>query len=248
MSEKKFGKVLIVISVIVAIIIIALLGFWGYDMITKGAERRAAGEAINEAENNIRNQGGGYSSVAGPGNGKGNSRNNTANNNTSSLIDVNLTGGNETQGPNSTEQPQVKKQTYKGYTLAGYIEIPSIKLSPEKLPILERYNSGAGEASPGINYGPGLNKAGQTVVFGHNYHNGTHFSNLEKVKVNDTIYVTDLYNGHQRVKYTVYNIYETAANDFGYVDEDTQGARVITLSTCYGENNEDRTIVQARAE
>lgn len=246
MSEKKFSKVLIVISVIVVIIILALLGYWGYDTYKKGVESREAGNAINEAENNIRRPG--YSSL--PGNGtsgnSGNSGNNSANNNSSTLIDVNLSGG-ETQDPNG--QSEVRKQNYKGYALAGYIEIPSIKLSPEKMPILERFNSGSSEVAPGINYGPGLNKVGNTVVFGHNYRNGTHFSNIENLKNGDVIYVTDLYNGHQRVKYTIYNVFQTAANDFEYASESTNGAKVISLSTCYGDdNNEDRTVVQARAE
>lgn len=249
MSEKKFSKILIVISIIVVIVILSLLGYWGYDMIVKNAERREAGEAINEAENNIRRPG--YTTVPGPGTSgnqgnSGNSGNNSATN-SSSLIDVNLSGGSE--GQNSTGEPEVRKQNYKGYALAGYIEIPSIKLSPEKMPILERFNSGSSEVAPGINYGPGLNKVGNTVVFGHNYRNGTHFSNIEKLKVGDAIYVTDLYNGHQRVKYTIYNVFQTAANDFDYASESTNGAKVISLSTCYGDdNNEDRTVVQARAE
>lgn len=248
MSEKKFSKVLIVISVIFVIVILALLGYWGYDMFTKNAEKRKAGEAINEAENNIRRPG--YSSIPGQGTSgnPGNSGNNSSNNtNSSTLIDVNLSGGGEQN--TSSGEGEVKRQNYKGYALAGYIEIPSIKLSPEKMPILERFNSGSSEVAPGINYGPGLNKVGNTVVFGHNYRNGTHFSNIENVKVGDTIYVTDLYNGHQRVKYTVYNVFQTAANDFEYASESTNGARVISLSTCYGDdNNEDRTVVQARAE
>ena len=248
MSEKKFSKILIIISIIVAIVIVALLGYWGYDVYRKSAERREAGDAINEAENNIRRPG--YSSVQGPGNntGNGNSNRNTTNNNGSTFIDVN-TLTEETQDPSTTGEPEVRKQNYKGYALAGYIEIPSIKLSPEKMPILERFNSGSSEVAPGINYGPGLNKVGNTVVFGHNYRNGTHFSNIENLKQNDVIYVTDLYNGHQRVKYTVYNVFQTAANDFDYASEGTNGARVISLSTCYGDdNNEDRTVVQARAE
>ena len=245
MSEKKFSKILIVISIIVALIIVALLGYWGYDIYRKNLEQREANKAINEAENNIRRPG--YSSVPGPGNNGGNGNSNTANSNTSTFIDVN-TLTEPTQDPSSGNQ-EPKKQNYKGYALAGYIEIPSIKLSPEKMPILERFNSGSSEGAPGINYGPGLNKVGNTIVFGHNYRNGTHFSNIENLKNNDVIYVTDLYNGHQRVKYTVYNVFQTAANDFDYATEGTNGARVISLSTCYGDdNNEDRTVVQARAE
>lgn len=245
MSEKKFSKILIAISIIVAIVIVALLGYWGYNIYKKNVERKEAGEAINSAENNIRRPG--YTTVPGIGNGtgNGNSNSNTANNST--FIDVNTLTEEGTN--NTTGEQGVKKQNYKGYALAGYIEIPSIKLSPEKMPILERFNSGSSEVAPGINYGPGLNKVGNTVVFGHNYRNGTHFSNIENLKTNDVIYVTDLYNGHQRVKYTVYNVFQTAANDFDYASESTNGAKVISLSTCYGDdNNEDRTIVQARAE
>lgn len=240
MSEKKYSKVLITVSVIGVILIIALLGFLGYTIYTKSVERKNAGDAVNEAENNFRNPGYGTNF----GNGGTTNRNNT-DGNSSTLIDVNLSSNQ--QGGDGTST--VKRQTYKGYSLSGYIEIPSIKLDPDKMPILERFNSGSSDVAPGINYGPGLNKVGNTVIFGHNYRNGTHFSNLDKVKINDTIYVTDLYNGHKRVKYTVYNVYQTAANDFDYASASTQGKMEISLSTCYGDdNNDDRTIVQARAE
>lgn len=240
MSEKKYSKTLIIIAAVVGIIILALICFLGYTIYTKNLEKRNAGDAVNEAENNMRNPG--YSTNFG--NLQGSTNKNNIGDNSSTLIDVNLSS-NQQGGGTST----VKTQTYKGYTLAGYIEIPSIKLDPTKMPILERFNSGSSEAAPGINYGPGLNKEGNTIIFGHNYRNGTHFSNLEDVKINDAIYVTDLYNGHKRVKYIVYNVYQTAANDFEYASVDTQGRKEISLSTCYGDNNnDDRTIVQARAE
>ena len=146
-----------------------------------------------------------------------------------------------------TSSSSLKRQTYKGFTLAGYIEIPSISLNPAKMPILERYSSAGLEASPCIVFGPGLNIVGNTVVEGHNYRDGTHLSNISNIKSGDAIYVTDLYNGGARIKYEVYNMYETAAEDKEQVQRtETLGKREITLSTCYGDTNDSRTIIMAK--
>ena len=115
------------------------------------------------------------------------------------------------------------------------------------MPILERYSTSALEAAPCIVYGSGLNTAGNTVIEGHNYRDNTHFSNISNLKSGDTIYVTDLYTSGARVKYEVYNVYETAAEDKESVlYRETAGKKEITLSTCYGDTNDSRTVVWAK--
>ena len=108
------------------------------------------------------------------------------------------------------------------------------------------------EKSVGIAYGPGLNKVGNTVIMGHNYRNGTFFSDLYKLANNDEIYITD--ESGTRIKYLVYNIYETGAEDFDYAtgaedfdyaSRDTAGKREISLSTCTDDVN-GRIIIWAK--
>ena len=59
-----------------------------------------------------------------------------------------------------------------------------------------------------MQYGPGPNQVGNTVIAGHNYRNGQFFSNNYKLENGDTIYITD--NSGTRLQYTIYNKYETS--------------------------------------
>ena len=119
-----------------------------------------------------------------------------------------------------TGNGKIARMTYKGFTMVGTIEIPKINL---KYPVLDRASKASMEKSVGIAYGPGLNKVGNTVIMGHNYRNGT----------------------GTRIKYLVYNIYETGAEDFDYASRDTAGKREISLSTCTDDVN-GRIIIWAR--
>ena len=106
--------------------------------------------------------------------------------------------------------------------MLGKIEIPAIQLN---LPVLDRATASSMEVSVGVAYGPGLNQVGNTVIMGHNYRNGTFFANLYKLKLGDLIYITD--NSGTKIKYTIYNMYETTASDFSYDSRDTAGKREI---------------------
>ena len=67
-------------------------------------------------------------------------------------------------------------------------------------------------------------------MYGHNYINGTFFSNNKKLKNGDEIKITD--QKGEEVTYIIYKIYETDANDATYMTRDTQGRREISLQTC----------------
>ena len=71
--------------------------------------------------------------------------------------------------------------------MVGTIEIPSIKL---KYPVLDRATKMSMEVSVGLVYGK-LNQVGNATIMGHNYRNGTFFSNLKNVQNGDDIYITD---------------------------------------------------------
>ena len=91
-----------------------------------------------------------------------------------------------------------------------------------------------------------LNQVGNVVIAGHNYRNGLFFSNNKKLTNGDEIYIKDL-NGN-KVKYKVYKVFQTNQKDTSFFNRDTDGAMEITLSTCTDASNDQRIIVQARAE
>lgn len=223
MIDKKYNKILTVVLVIVVIIIFALLGFWGYETYKKYFQEKDIDKALNEFENTVRP-----------------SRNVVQNENQGSdpinfvAEPDNIVGGNNNSGN--------KVLTYKGFTMLGTIEIPAIDI---KYPVLERATKSSLEASVGVLMGPGLNKVGNTLIVGHNYRNGTFFSKNKDLKNGDIIYITDIEGN--RVKYTIYNIYNTSSEDTEYMTRDTAGKREISLSTCT-DDSKYRLVIWAKED
>ena len=129
-----------------------------------------------------------------------------------------------------------------GYDIAGTIEIPATKV---KYPILDKVTKGSIETAVAILYGPGPNKEGNTVIVGHNYRNGQFFSNNKKLTNGDKIYITD-YDG-KKLSYTIYDKFETTAEDTTFYTRNTNGAREVTLSTCT-DDSKRRIIIFAKAD
>lgn len=142
----------------------------------------------------------------------------------------------------SVDSNGTKKYQYKGFDVGGTIEIPKTKI---KYPILEKVSKKGLETSVCIQYGVGLNVPGNTVIVGHNFRNGLFFSNNKKLSNGDSIYITD--NSGQKVKYLIYNKYETTPEDTEYMLRNTDGKREISLSTCTDDSSK-RTIIWAKAE
>lgn len=80
---------------------------------------------------------------------------------------------------------------------------------------------------------------------GHNYRNGALFSNNKKLNIGDEIYITDITG--TRLKYIIYNKYETSSTDFDYATRDTARAKEISLASCTDDSN-SRLIIWARAQ
>lgn len=240
MFESKYSDILTVILVVVIIAIVGLLGFWAYDVYSRNSIDKEAMNAINELENQINNN-------------QNNVKNEVTNNVTNNVVnqvekpvenilkpDVGGIIGSDTS--NVTTPNGGSAQTYKGFVMVGYIEIPKTGI---KYPVLEEVTKKSIETSVAILYGPGLNKVGNTVIVGHNYRNGLFFSNNKKIAVGDKIYITDL--SGNKVTYIVYNTYETTPEDSDYMTRDTNGAMEISLSTCTDDSS-GRIITWARAE
>lgn len=224
-TNNKYSVVLTVILVIVIIAILVLLGFWAYDVYKKYDTQSSAQEAIDEFDRQVKNtvkrdktdNEPDYSNVVNPYDNIG-------------TVDPSLTGQSSTVA------------TYGGFVMAGYINIPKTNVN---LPVLDDVSKAALEKSVGILYGPGLNKPGNTVIIGHNYRNGTLFSNNGKIEVGDKIYITD--STGNKVTYVVYNTYITTPEDADYMPRDTKGAMEISLSTCTDDSS-GRIITWAKAE
>ena len=224
MFDKKYNKVLTVILVIVVIAVFGLLGFWAFDIAQRYFINSDANEFLDEQFGNrvVRNR--------------------VSNNDTVENVSLEINVNDIQINNNSSSSNKVAKQTYKGFTVLGKIEIPAIKVN---YPVLNVASEPSMKVSVGVMYGVGLNQIGNTVIAGHNYRNGTFFSNNKKLKDGDLIYITDLTG--TRIKYTIYNIYTTASNDFDYATRDTAGKREVSLTTCTDDVN-SRLVIWAKED
>ncbi len=224
-NSLKYNKILTIVITISILILISVGVFWGYDVYKRHKINQETGDAVNEFDENVTR-----TSIKGSGEGN-------LVENTNLDFDENLVSAS-----NEVRDPRIATVTYKGYTMLGKIEIPAIQLN---LPVLDRATASSMEVSVGVAYGPGLNQVGNTVIMGHNYRNGTFFANLYKLKLGDLIYITD--NSGTKIKYTIYNMYETPASDFSYASRDTAGKREISLSTCT-DDVQNRIIIWAKED
>ena len=229
MMENKYRKMLTIILSVVAAGVFGLLGFLAYDVYEKYAIQKANADIIERFDESVQN--------------KENTETNTdvTNNEEIPVINV-IDTGNNNNNSNNTSNSGNSKVTYKGYNVVGKIEIPSISLS---YPILERTTPDSIELAVSVLYGPGPNKVGNTTIVGHNYRNGTFFGNNDKLVLGDKIYITD--ESGTRLKYNIYNIYETTPDDSDFITRDTAGKREISLSTCT-DNSKARLIIWAVEE
>lgn len=220
-NNSKYGNLLTVILVISIIAIVGIVGIIGYRMYKAYYTETGALAAATEFEQAVQN----------------NDNNNTiqSSNTNTTISDIQDTFENITSS--STTQ----KTTYKGFDVVGTIQIPAINL---KYPILEKNTKKSLETSVVLMYtSNGLNEAGNSVIIGHNYRNGTMFSNVKKLEKGDVIYITDM--AGRKVKYTIYDIYRTSGSDGKYITRNTGGKREISLSTCT-DDSKARTIVLAK--
>ena len=126
------------------------------------------------------------------------------------------------------QEAETKKVYMDSYEVIGEIEIPKTKC---KYPILDSVAPEAlAKSICKVAYGAGINKVGNTILYGHNYRNGLFFSNNKNLAIGDIIYLTD--TSHEKVAYEIYNIYETEPSDASYFTRDTEGRREVSLQTC----------------
>ena len=189
MFNSKYSKVLTVILTIAIIVILGLLIYVGIDWYRAYSTNADIDDGLDQFDgyvNNIANN--------------NTQQNNTVNN--TEVIEPDINVNNTVQNVNTNNNngtTTTNKPTYKGFYMAGKIEIPKINL---KCPVLEKVTPKSIEVAVAILHGPGINQVGNTVIIGHNYRNGTFFSNNKKLVIGDKIYLTDLQG--KKVTYTIY--------------------------------------------
>ena len=225
MFNGKYSKALTVILIIAIVAIIGLLIYvavdW-YKAYTTDADTEGGLEQFEGYINNVVNP----------------SENNEENNTT--IIEPEIDENSVPQNTVETPSTETNKPTYKGFNMVGKIEIPKINL---EYPILEEATPQSIEASVAVLTGVGINEVGNTVIIGHNYRNGTFFSDNNKLSIGDKIYLTDL--SGTKITYTIYKKYITETEDFDYAVRDTNGKREISLSTCTDDGSQ-RIIIWAQ--
>ena len=94
--------------------------------------------------------------------------------------------------------------------VVGILEIPELD---EELPIIGKWSYKLLKISICRYKGPDPNEAGNLVLIGHNYKNGSHFGRLDELSVGSELYLTDSATG-TRVRYEVYQIKSVAPDAF----------------------------------
>jgi len=223
--NSRYSNFLTIFLVLIIIAIIGIIGFLGYKYYQTYVIKNNSEDFVDAFGN----------------------ENTSIGNNLSVLPDneeIDFSGVEQGENNTNTGGESGKREKYNGFFVSGTIEIPATNL---KSPILAQseYSPKALETAVIETYGPGLNKVGNTTISGHNYRNGTFFSNNKKLNVGDRIFITD--ETGKRLSYTIYDKFEAEETYSDYMTRDTQGAIEISLSTCT-DDSKARLIILAKAD
>lgn len=155
-------------------------------------------------------------------------------------------GGNSTLNAINATDKGNNKQYLEEYEILGNIEIPKVNL---KCTILAETTPRSLEIAVAKIYTTsGLNKPGNTVIYGHNYRNQLFFSRNDELVKGDKIYILD--QEGTKLAYEIVEIFETSSTDTSFYTrtaEDTAGKCEVTLSTCTDDasTTDKRLIIRA---
>lgn len=230
MFEGRYGKILTIILIAIIIAIVLVLTIVGINIYKDYSEKKDREKTFAELQQNNVNE----DSSTEDGNEV-----NEEENLTIGTVENGITNSTTTN-PSVSSRPKTKY--YKEYPMVGYIKIEKTKI---EYPILLDISPSALETSVGVMYptNPSLNQPGNVVIIGHNYRNGKFFSNNKNLAVGDKIKITDLTG--KTLTYTIYEKFETTANDTEYITRDRGDNIEISLSTCTDQGDR-RIIILAR--
>lgn len=169
---------------------------------------------------------------------------NRTNNNTVSE-NKNTNNGTNTASVNKKKTSTKKQNNASTTTIPqdaiGNITIPKTGVN---LPIMKTVTLHNMDTATCFLYSTGtLNKSGTTVIIGHNYQNGKLFSNNNKLKKGDKIYITT--QDGTKKEYTIYDKFITSDDDISYIKRNTDNSPQIALSSCT-DDEKNRIIILAK--
>ena len=139
------------------------------------------------------------------------------------------------------EGPTPLDPMFNGYQIAGKITISKTGLDT---PFFDRLTVDRMEQAPCLLLKTGeINVSGNTYIAGHNRRNGTLFSDNKYLEIDDKIIITAM-DGTSR-EYTIYNKFETTAEDTSYLKRAIGEQPELTLQCCT-DDDENRIIILAR--
>ena len=234
--NSKYSNFLTILLVLIIIAIVGIIGFLGFKFYQTTSDKNNSEDFVDTFIDQTQKGPSGTSIIP--------SSTGDATDSDSDMFEGVEGGDNSSASGGGSSSSSANRPKYNGFYTSGTIEIPATSL---KCPILasSEYSPKALETSVVELYGPGLNQVGITTISGHNYRNGTFFSNNKKLQVGDRIFITDLTG--KRLSYTIYEKFEAEENYSDYMVKDTQGAIEIALSTCT-DDAKARIIILARAD
>lgn len=151
----------------------------------------------------------------------------------------------EREIPTPTPEPEEQliplDTMYNGFAVAGKITIP--KTGVDTL-FLDSVSVPGMTQAPCLLYKTGdINISGNTFIVGHNYRNGTLFSDNKNLEINDKIIITVM-DGSSR-EYTIYDKFITTPEDTTYLKREIGDSPEITLQCCT-DDDENRIIILAK--
>lgn len=155
-------------------------------------------------------------------------------------------GGNSTLNAINTTEKTNNKHYLENYEILGNIEIPKVNL---KCTILAETTPRTLEIAVAQMYTTnGLNKPGNTVIYGHNYRTQLFFSRNDELVKGDRIYILD--QEGKKLAYEIVEIFETSSTDTSFytrTEKQTEGKCEVTLSTCTDDasTTDKRLIIRA---
>ena len=155
MFKSKYGNLLTGLLIVVIIGIVAIIGYFGYKILTEDAKEKDVEKATEEFDDAFPTR---------------KSKNNDGENN----IEIEEAEGSQSEGKES------KKVYMKGYEVVAKLRIPTTKVD---CPVLEELTKESLETALVKLYSTnGLNQPGNTVIIGHNYRTSLFFGRNDELK------------------------------------------------------------------
>ena len=236
MTINKYGKLLTIILIVLVVAILIGGGLLVYNYIIKpNRDREAKLEAIEEFNRSIEETGEieKKQKEEEPEEEPEDNKENKPSSQEDEILG-NISGNSNNK----------KKNYYKNFVMLGYISIPKTNVNE---PILDSVTPDSLNTAVAVLYPSNakLNEPGNVVIIGHNYKNGTFFSNNKKLQVGDKLKIKD--DSGRELTYTIYDKFQTTEQDTSFYTRNTNGAVEVTLSTCT-DDAKARIIILARVQ